>query len=79
MRNLIRHDFCLSIIVGLFQNSLESSLSMSALHVHLQMFGVCMAIVSKLFILSCFMICFSINPTRPLYGVSIMEGHSFFW
>ena len=58
MRNLVRHDFCLSVIVGLFHNSLESYLSMSALSVHLQILGVCMAIVSKLFILSYFFICF---------------------
>jgi hypothetical protein len=63
VQNLIRHDFCLSVIVGLFQNSLESSLSTFALHVHLQMLGVCMAIISKLFILSYFMICFSRNLT----------------
>ena len=79
MRNLIRQDFCLSAMVGLFQNSLESSLSIFSLHVHLQILGVCMAIVPKLFILSYFFICFSRNLIGPLYGVSIMEGHSSFW
>ena len=78
MRNLIRHDFSLSVIVGLIQNSLESSLSMSSLPVHLQILGVCVAIVSKLFILSYFFICFSRNLTGPLSGVSIVEGHSSF-
>ena len=79
MRNLIRHDFCLSVIVGLFQKSLESYLSMFALPVHLQILGVHMAIISKLFILSYFMICFSRNLTGPLFGVSNIEGHTSFW
>jgi hypothetical protein len=34
VRNLIRHDFCLSVIVGLFQNSLENSLSMFSLPIY---------------------------------------------
>jgi hypothetical protein len=49
VRNLIRHDFCLSVILGLFHNSLESSLSMSTLPVHLHILGVCTAKFSKLF------------------------------
>ena len=40
MRNLIRHGFCLSVIVGLFQNSLESSLSMFSLPAHLQILTI---------------------------------------
>jgi hypothetical protein len=79
VRNFIRHDFCLSVILGLFQNSLESSLSMSSLPVHLQMLGVCHAKFSRIFILSKFLTCFSRNLTGPLSGVSIMEGHSSFW
>ena len=71
--------FCLSVIVGLFQNSLESSFSMSSLFVHIHILGVCMAIGSKLFILSYFLICFSKNLMGPLSGVSIMESHSSFW
>ena len=78
MRNLIRRDFCLSVIVGLFQYSLESSLSLFSLHVHLEILGVCMATNSKLFILSYFLICFSRNLMGPMFGVSIMEGHSYF-
>ena len=78
MQNLIRHDFCSSVIVGLIQISLESSLSMSPLPIHLQILGVCVAILSKLFILSHFLICFSRNLTGPLSGVSIVEGHSSF-
>ena len=79
VRNLIRHDFCLSVIIGLFQNSLESSLSMFSLPIHFQMLGVCVAIFSKLFALSYFLICFSRNLTGPLSGVSIMDGHSSLW
>ena len=79
MRNMIRHDFCLSVMVGLIQNSLESSLSMFSLLVHLQILGVCMALVSKLFILSYLLICFSRNLTGPFSSVSIMEGHLSFW
>ena len=73
------HDFCLSVMLGLFQNSLESSLSMSALPVHLCMLGVRVARFSKMFILSNFMICFSRNLTGPLFGVSNIEGHTSFW
>ena len=76
---LIMRDFCLSVMVGSFQNSLESSTSMFSLHVHLQILGVCMAIVSKLFIMSYFLICLSSNLIGPLFGVSIMEGHLSFW
>ena len=35
IRNLIRHVFCLSVMIGFFQNSLESSLSISSFAVHL--------------------------------------------
>jgi uncharacterized membrane protein YvlD (DUF360 family) len=58
VQNLIRHDFCLSVIVGLFQNSLESYLSMFSLPIHFQILGVYVVIVSKLFVLSYFLICF---------------------
>ena len=52
---------------------------MFSLPIHFQILGVCVAIVSKLFVLSYFLICFSKNLTGPLSGVSIMEGHSSFW
>jgi hypothetical protein len=45
---LMRHDFCLSEILGLFHTSLKSSLLMSALPVHLQILGVCVTIVHAL-------------------------------
>ena len=35
VRNLMRHDFCLYVMSGFSQNSLESSLSISTFHVHL--------------------------------------------
>ena len=54
VRNLMRHDFCLSVIAGFSQNSLESSLSIFAFPVHLRVLGVCMAMLSKLFSLSYF-------------------------
>ena len=74
----MRHDFCLSVIAGFFQNSLESSLSISLFPVHLQILGVCMAMISKLFSLSNFLICFSRTLTGPLSGTSIMDGHIIF-
>ena len=58
MRNLIRHDFFLSVIVGLFQNSLESSLSVFSLPIYFHILVVCVAIFSKLFVMSYFLICF---------------------
>ena len=39
VRNLMRHDFCLSVIEGLSQNLFERSLSMSTFSVHLQVLG----------------------------------------
>ena len=40
VRNLIRHDFCLSVIEGFVQNSFDNSLSMSTFSVHLHVLGV---------------------------------------
>ena len=74
MRNLIRHDFCLSVIAGFFQNSLESSLSISLFSVHLQILGVCVAMISKLFSLSIFLICFS--RTRGFWAYIISQALS---
>ena len=75
----MRHDFCLSVISGFSQNSLESSLSMSVLPIHLCVLGVCVAIFSRLFSLSYFMICFSRNRTGPLSGTSVIEAQTSFW
>ena len=59
----------------LVQYSLDSSLSISSLAIHLSMLGNFVAIISKLYILSCLMICFSRNLIGPLSGVSSMECH----
>ena len=75
----MRHDFCLSVMAGFSQNSLESTLSMSTFSVHLQMLGVCMAMISRLFSLSYFLICFSRVRTGPLSGTSFLEGQLSFW
>ena len=54
MRNLTRHDFCLSVIEGFAQNSFDSSLSISTFPVHLQVLGVCVAMIAMLVSLSYF-------------------------
>ena len=63
----------------LVQYSLDSSLSMSSLAIHLSMLGKSVAIISKLCFLSCLMICFSRNLIEPFSGVSSMECHQSFW
>ena len=63
----------------LVQYSLDSSLSMSSLAIHLSMLRNSIAIISKLYFLSCLMICFSRNLIGPLFGVSSMECHQSFW
>ena len=78
VRNLIRHDFCLSVIKGFVQNSLDSSLSMSIFSVHLHVLGVCAAMTAILVSLSYFLICFSKNLTGPLSGTSSIEAQTSF-
>ena len=78
VRNFIRHDFCLSVIKGFVQNSLDSSLSMSIFSVHLHMLGVCVAMTAILVSLSYFFICFSKNHTGPLSGTSSIEAQTSF-
>ena len=63
----------------LVQYSLDSSLSMLSLAIHLSMFGNSVAIISKLYFLSYLMIYFSRNLIGPLSGVSSMECHQSFW
>ena len=63
----------------LVQYSLDDSLSMSLLDIHISMFRKSIAIISKLYFLSCLMICFSRNLIGPLSGVSSMECHQSFW
>ena len=54
----------------LVQYSLDSLLSMSSLAIHLSILGNFVAITSRLYFLSCLMICFSKNLIGPLSGVS---------
>ena len=63
----------------LVQYSLDRSLSMSSLVIHLSMLEKSVAIISKLYFLSCLMICFSRNLIGLLSGVSSMECHQSFW
>ena len=75
----MRHDFCLSVMEGFAQNSFDSSLSMSTIYVHLQVLGVCVAMIAMLVSLSYFLICFSMNLTGPLSGTSVIEAQTSFW
>ena len=75
----MRQDFCLSVIKGFSRNSFESSLSIFAFSVHLQVLGICVAMIAKLFSLSYFIICFSKNLIGPLSGTSIIEAQTSFW
>ena len=63
----------------LVQYSLDSSLSMSSLAIHLSILGNYIAITSKLYFLSYLMIFFSRNLIGPLSGVSSIECHQSFW
>ena len=63
----------------LVQYSLDSSLSMSSLAIHLSTLGKSIAITSKLCFQSCLMICFSRNLIGPLSNVSFIECHQSFW
>ena len=63
----------------LVQYSLDSSLSMSSLTIHLSILGNYVTITSKLYFLSCLMIYFSRNLFGPLSGVSSIECHQSFW
>ena len=69
VRNFNRFVFCASVMVGLDQNSLEISLSMSGFIVHLLMFGKRCAMMSKLVLRSCFMRYSSKHLTGPLSGL----------
>ena len=78
VRNLIRHDFCLSVMEGFVQKSFDKSLSMSTFYVHLHVLGVWVAMIAILFSLSYFLICFSKKRTGPLSGTSVIEAHTSF-
>ena len=63
----------------LVQYSLDSSLSMSSLAIHLSILENSVAIISNLYFLSCLMICFSRNLIGPLSDVSSIECYQSFW
>jgi hypothetical protein len=52
VRNFTRHVFCLSVMVGLFQNSFDKILSISWLLSHLCSWCIWFAIISRLCLLS---------------------------
>jgi hypothetical protein len=56
VRNLIKHAFCLSVIMGSCQKSFDNVLSISLLSIHLCNWCVWVAIRAKLYFLSCLMI-----------------------
>ena len=75
VRNFRRVVFCESVITGLDQNLLDSSLSISGFIVHLEMFGNFCAIISRFFSLSCFWMYVSKHLTGPLSGLFVGPGH----
>ena len=75
----MRHDFCLAVIKGFAQNSFDSSLSISTFSVHLQVLGVCVAMIAMLVSLSYLFIYFSKNMTGPLSGTYVIEAQTSFW
>ena len=58
VRNLMMDEFCLSVIEGFSENSFDNSFSISIFYVHLQVLGVCVAMIAMLFSPSYFLICF---------------------
>ena len=80
VRNFSMVIFCGSVIEGLVQNLLDSSLSISGLLVHLFMFGNICAMIFKFFSLSCFWIYVSRHLTGPLSGLAICPyGSNMVW
>ena len=71
--------FCESVISGLFQKSLDISLSMMEFVVHLLMLGKSSASISRLFSRSYFFMYSSKHLTGPLSGRLIRPGHVSFW
>ena len=63
----------------LVQYSLDTSLSMSSLAIHLSILEKSIAITSRLYFLSYLMICFSRNLIGPLSSVSSIECQQSFW
>ena len=73
--NLIRHDFCLFVIVGFFQKSLDSTLYISSFLSHLCDWCVWSAIAARLCFLSYLRMCFLTCQMEPLFGVSCIACH----
>ena len=63
------------VIVGLDQNLLDYSLSISRFLVHLVMFGNFCAIISRFLSRLCFWMYVSRHLTWPLFGLFVGPGH----
>ena len=79
VRNLMRHVFCESVMLGLFQKFVESSESMLASNVHFFTLGIWFSISSRLLLRSSLLRYLSRKRMGPLSGVAAMEGQSSFW
>ena len=79
VRNLTRHVFWRSVILGLCQKSFDNDLSMSLLSSHLCNWCVWVAMRAKLCCLSCLMMYFPRWRMGPLSGVSCIECHQSLW
>ena len=79
VRNFSRHVFCGSVIIGLDQKLLHSSLSMSGFIVHLIMLGNFSDMVFKLLSRPCSVMYVSRHLTGPLSGRFSGLGHISFW
>ena len=79
VRNLNMFIFCASVIMGLCQNLLDSSLLIFGFVVHLLMLGNSVVIISRLFSRSCFLIYVCRHRTGPLSGHFVGLGHMSFW
>ena len=78
-RSFKKHVFCESVMFLLVQKSLNKSLSMSSLAIHLSILGNSVATISRLFFLLCFITCFSRNCMEHLSGVFSIKCHQSFW
>ena len=79
VRNLRMVVFCESVITGLDQKLLDSSLSMSGLVVHLEILGNLCAIILRFFWRSCLWMYVSKHLSGPLSGLFCGPGHVSFW
>ena len=79
VRNLSIHVFCESVIVGLDQKLLDSSLSISGFIIHLLMLGNYSDNVFRLLFRSYLVMYVSRHLTGPLSGRLLGPGHMSFW